>query len=229
MPVPANTRRINIEAGLLGGEQMVHTFHCRATDPSGFVGGNPTLQQQADFVRTAWNTSFMTWAPNAWGPKVSTTTVYTRVVVYQLTAAGGVEDSAEALFSPGLAGTGVGLMPSSSAIVASMKTGKPGRSFRGRSYLGGLAPNTLETTTGRVSTATTALLAASMANFLTTLNGEGADAGGEPAIEMGVLSRTRTLLTPIIAVIVDNVFDQQSRRNDSLIPAKSQALVTNLG
>ena len=225
MPVPEKVRRINIEAAVTGGETLVHTLHCWVRDP---ILAGVTIQDQANFIRDAWGPQFLTRTGGGFGQYIATKVQYQKVTVYALQSNGQSSESAEALFSPAIGGTSVNHLQLSAALVCSMRTARVGRSYRGRLYLGGLSNLAIDSTTGRVTAGVRNTAATAMAGFLSHLNGQGTPPTGVPHVKMGVLSVKRGEITPITQVVVDDLFDVQTRRQDSLVGAKMAAAVTNL-
>lgn len=107
--------------------------------------------------------------------------------------------------------------PWQTAICATLQTGRPGRSYRGRQYFPGVTAQVNEND-GHMQNSipdNVSALCASMGldvrlavNQITTNND----------VFWGVLSRTRQVITPISSVRVDNLPDTQRRRRNSLLP-----------
>lgn len=137
-------------------------------------------------------------------------TVYDRAQMYFVNSAGVALFQWEYAPSPPVAGGGTPLHPPQVAVVASLRTGLPGRNRRGRMYLpclgvaiggGGLIP-----------TATAGGIAEAAAELLTGIN---TVVAGEFGAESRVVVASNTgigLLTPVTSVQVGNVFDTQRRR-----------------
>jgi hypothetical protein len=217
---------VSIYATITGGEEMVHTLHCQENTGDG-VAVMPTLQQQADFVRTQWTDKMMQLNTPGWAGYCSTTTSYWRVAVYKVAPSGVVEDLAEALFTPPKVGTSNGLLPPNIALVASLRTGRPGASYRGRLYLGGMSSVVLNAGDGRVLAAARLAAATRLADFLTTINGQDTPLNGVPKLKYGVYSRKLGTIRPITQVSVDNVFDVQRRRIEGLVGVRDTMPVEN--
>lgn len=96
------------------------------------------------------------------------------------------------------------------AAVISWRTANTGRSFRGRTFIGGLANANLVTAQTLDSTMVTALGAAA-ASLIDTLEAIGATLVVVSRFTAGVL-RVTALATEIISIIVDNKVDSQRRR-----------------
>jgi len=96
------------------------------------------------------------------------------------------------------------------AMVASLRTAKTGRSFRGRFYLGGLS-NGYFTSAQNIDPDTTALFATRFSDFIDALQALGLTLVVVSNYANKVL-RLVALATEIIAVIVDTKVDSQRRR-----------------
>lgn len=116
--------------------------------------------------------------------------------------------------------------PNQTALVASLRSARAGRSNRGRMYLPFLAPTFVEGT-GRIVAGYAVQAATGMAAFLSTANGEQGGttpAGPFPAsIQSQTEAGTPALVT---AVLVGNVADTQRRRRDKLIETYTSEPVT---
>lgn len=96
------------------------------------------------------------------------------------------------------------------ALVISWRTASIGRSFRGRTYIGGLDAAATETAQA-VSAAFADSIAAAAANLIDGLNDIGAALCVLSRFASGV-ARVAGLLTEIISVVVDTKIDSQRRR-----------------
>ena len=96
------------------------------------------------------------------------------------------------------------------AVVLSLRTARTGRSFRGRTYIGGL-PVSAFTTAQTVSTGFAGLLAVAMVDFITALNGIGKTLVVVSNYANKVV-RVIALATEIVSIIADNKVDSQRRR-----------------
>lgn len=124
-----------------------------------------------------------------------------------------VEDGAQvdAVFFPAKTGAGTGSpMAANAAMVASWRTAVTGRSFRGRTYIGGLANGVLQDAQN-----VTATFAGDAAELLITL----LDVLETAGFKLGVLSRVANkvqravaIITEVIGLIVDTKVDSQRRR-----------------
>lgn len=112
-----------------------------------------------------------------------------------------------------VAGSGSMVLPYQSALVATMGTGRPGRSFRGRQYW---PFPTAVMTNGKISTSSITLVARAQAirDYLVEC---GDLALTLPGLVPVVVSKTAAAVTPVTSVRVGDVMDTQRRRRDSLI------------
>lgn len=106
-------------------------------------------------------------------------------------------------------------------VVMSLRTGRPGRSYRGRLYWPALSM-TVDATTLRIPAATRNTLATQGAQWLANV---AAAAPGDTPVEPVVVSQTLGINTIIERVEVGDVVDIQRRRRDSLVEVYSSAIV----
>ena len=106
-------------------------------------------------------------------------------------------------------GSGDGL-PIGSAIVASLRTAKRGRSYRGRSYWSGLLLSAQDSPTDITSTVATAIGVA-MTALQTTLDTDGFDIVVASKQHNGVVTNPAEA-NEVTAIVVDTHFDSQRRR-----------------
>jgi hypothetical protein len=120
-----------------------------------------------------------------------------------------------------VAGSGTTVLPLQSALVYTLVTARPGRSYRGRMYWPVLtqaipADGKLPTTS-----ITLAARALSFVQMLETLSQEAPLATMAPV----VVSKAQNVVTEVTAVRVGNVVDTQRRRRDNLVETfASQAI-----
>jgi hypothetical protein len=223
MAIPPNFVKVQITAGLQDGEIMVHGLFIKEVAP--FDSGN--LQLLADGVRDRW-VDFLSLPNTGFGAvaaRLSSSTVYQKVTAYKIGPLGTAEDIAEAAFLPGTAvGSQSGANPTELAMCVTMLTGAPGRSNRGRLYLGGFGPNTI-TSTGRVNVTAAQEIANSMARFLRAVRDIATMTGQQDTWEPQVVSRTRTTARKITSVSIGDVWDVQRRRRNKLVETRFAANV----
>lgn len=207
MPYPTDVYRCNINA-VVGGEIMVHTVWVK--DRAAAVG--TTIENVARSVRDAWKV----WWDGA-TPAIPTGLVgylanvsYLNVTAYEVGADGRAIAQAEAPFTNMSVGPASARLPSHLSVVVSLQTGQPGRSNRGRLYLGALRSSMLDTA-GTLSPATQENLALGAAEFYKRIrNNPFAPDNYDAAVVSPKLGTSR----PITSVRVGNVFDvMNSRRN----------------
>lgn len=121
-----------------------------------------------------------------------------------------------------------GALPSEVSICCTLEGDRPGRSYRGRMYLPGIAPTVL-TADGIISTAATEALATQCAAYFTALAGITYGTGGTFGLDSGVLSRKLGVFTPMASVRVGNIMDVQVRRRNGSTEEYSSATVTGEG
>lgn len=208
MPViPGNIYRL-VFSGTLGPD--VDEWQVRLHGQVHVVGIEPNWQQ--DYVNAA---------ADAWGSRImestapvftATDTVLTGVSLYKLDTSGHTEFIWPA--DPdhvNVAGTGGDSLPSEVAVCVSLETGILGRSYRGRSYLPGLAKAACGAD-GTINTTYYEHIADRYADLVTALDSH-LD-GGDSFINIGILSETKGIFTEVIGVKAGNVFDVQRRRRN---------------
>ena len=109
------------------------------------------------------------------------------------------------------------------AIVATLLTGRAGRSYRGRVYIPGTGATDAS---GNFTSALATGLATSVANFLSKAATRSLNGG---VFIPSVTSATRLENTPITRVRVDNVNDTQRRRRDKVIATASSTVSIVVG
>ena len=109
-------------------------------------------------------------------------------------------------------GSGASNMPYQCAVVLSLLTGRPGRSYRGRMYWPA-AGYALATSNAQLDSTTTAGIASDASNLITDV---GAAAGTDFAMLPSVYSARLGTTTYVTSVRVGSVIDTQRRRRNSL-------------
>lgn len=120
-------------------------------------------------------------------------------------------------------GTSPGILPHSTAVVASLLTAVPGARTRGRLYLP-LCGLPLDSALLTISGTQRGVIATAVAGALNDLRTAGYDVGAD-GLDPVVVSTTATLATPITTVRVGSVPDVQRRRRNGLVEIYSSAAV----
>ncbi len=221
MPYPAGLVRANINANLGSGEIMVNTVWIRGDQAAGF--DMLPLQGIADRVRDAWR-GFIELGQGgalAQGAAFSTNTQWTKVSAYRVNALGKATEQAEALFPATTKGSQNTALPPQTALVVTTLTARPGRSGRGRFYLGGLSTAGL-TAGGRHSVNSANAIALAMAQFYVAIRDQ-PNVGD--AYRPVVVSPTPGDSFKIKSVAVGDVYDTMRSRRNKLVEAKSPSVV----
>jgi hypothetical protein len=210
MPYAARLHRFNILATLIGGESLVHTVWLQQdqidTNPAG------ALQDMTNKVRDEWAN---TLNGPAGGPinlkqNLASTTLFTTVKGYSVNSLGQATLQAEAPFAPNLVGIGGNGLPPQDSVCVTLLTAVPGRSGRGRLYLGQMAVNTL-TTQGRLVDTARDNIAAAMAGFYTRVRSiPGYPDQWRPVVASPKLGTANKIIKVTVGDVVDTM---RSRRN----------------
>lgn len=221
MPYPSGVARFNITGSLAGGEQIVHSLWMKP-DGTAALGGD-YLQAMTDKVRDEWAKTMV--GPGGTIPPLagflSSGTRYTAVSGYLVDALGKATAQSEATFATPPAGSVSSTAPPSIAICVTLHTNKPGRTGRGRLYLGGLS-NSLVGAEGRFSNVPQGELVATMTDFYKRLRDS--PFSGDPYRPV-VVSRTRGEAHKIVKVSIGDVFDTMRSRRTSLKEARQSGVV----
>lgn len=198
MPLPSGTVRIVLSGTLAGGEIFSCGFQLR--------GDGGWSQNQLDaavgVAGSSLASNFLTTATLANFP---TTTSFRRVQGYLYAGGTSAVRQSEATFAV-KTGTASGVLPNQLALVVTLNTGRPGRSFRGRMYLPGPAAIPLSSTDGQ-------MIGTNLDGLCTTLQGcfQGIrdGAGGAPVV---VASSKQGAMTTVTAIKIDSKVDTQRSR-----------------
>jgi hypothetical protein len=152
---------------------------------------------------------FVTWVDANWMALLHGSYTLPQIVATDISVEDGTQ--AEANFFPAKVGAGAGSpMAANAAMVASWRTALTGRSFRGRTYIGGLANGVLQDAQN-----VTATFAGDAAELLITL----LDVLETAGFKLGILSRVANgvaravaIITEVIGLVVDTKVDSQRRR-----------------
>jgi len=224
MGLPDNVVRANIRAVVGGTEEIVHTLHFQRVNTT--VPNPPSLQEIAEKIVTEW-TSVIQDAQGTGSTiavRLRNDMQYVSVNTYSLGPSGLATGQAEALFGPGVGGSSAAdPLPPDVAVVASLRTGLPGRSKRGRLYLGGFVSPALAPG-GRLELNLRNTIGQALATFGNDM--KMAPTAGNDRLNWTVLSRTTTSTQKITLVRVGDIFDTQRRRDNKLSEAYSQNTIT---
>lgn len=198
MPIPQGTVKMVVSGTLPGGEIFSHGYQLN--------GNSGWSQTQLDAVLGVavggLTNNFLTTSVKAF---FSTQTVWTKVRAYLIGAGGATILQSESA-TLNLAGTAAASpTPNQCALVATLLTGFPGRSKRGRSYLPGPSAGILAA--GQISQANAQTIAAAFAAWMTFHR----DHPTNPAAPV-VASATLSATLPMVQVRVDTRLDVQRRR-----------------
>lgn len=122
-----------------------------------------------------------------------------------------------------IVGAGGPNKPYQTALCASLRTGKPGRSYRGRLYFPALAI-AVSSTDARISPVLSTTLSDQIAGWLTAVGIEGSFLGRTRA-EPCIVSQVKQERTTVQTVAIGNVLDTQRRRRDSLVELYTTAAI----
>lgn len=114
-------------------------------------------------------------------------------------------------------GAGSVTKPLQTALVASLRTGKPGRSYRGRIYFPALGAD-IDGSTGRLSTAVIEGLSEDIGQWLHDVGQAGSFVLRTLAAPC-VVSKRQNVINRVLTVAVGDVLDSQRRRRDGLVEA----------
>ncbi len=224
MPVPNNVVRVNIRATVGPSEEIVHTLHFVRVNTT--ATEDPTLQQIANEVRNRWQDILTVFAVDGstLASLLRTDLLYKTVDAYALSPAGLATSQAQALFAGTAKGSSSQVpLPPEVALVVSLKTEMPGRSGRGRLYMGGFDKDALFTG-GLVKPVVQDTVVQALATFGNTMKmptGAGTD-----RLNWVVLSRTKTMVNRIVETRVGDLWDVQRRRQNALFETFDTAPIT---
>lgn len=199
--IPAHAIKLVFAGTLQGGEVFAHSLWVD-------FGSQPSQSDLNTFVTNCYLTFNAQVGITGVKSSLPNTTAYATVTGY---AYDGAHSNAVLVSPPtaitctGTAGTG---LPNQCALVMSLLTGIPGRSFRGRTYLPACQSSSLAAT-GQVGSSTVDTFANAWAGFI---NGMEAGGGGSPAVKFVVASAAKGVLTEVVNVQIDSRLDVQRRR-----------------
>jgi exosome complex RNA-binding protein Csl4 len=215
MPAPSGLRKAVINASLNEGEIMAHNIYYR--DVSALASYD--LQDHANQIKTAWMTALTV---NNGGTSLQagmhTTTRYTDVKLYEIDeVTGRTSDLAQSAFPVEAVGQATAALPNQIAVAVTLETGQPGRTKRGRFYLGGITSANVVAATGRLQPGNTLAYSRIIAQFLEQSRDQ---ANTTDAFRAVVYSRVNQSTLPITRVSIGDVFDTQRRRRNGLVEAR---------
>ena len=201
MPPPANSSRVVLSGKLAGGEIWSTGFWITGADITSQGDATAQAQLLLEALGDADASGAMTITLNDW---MANSCTWDRVTVYAY--AGGSSQSeyiGEAVNTPTKQG-GLGQrVPNQVAMVLSLRTGRPGRRYRGRMYLpaGGITLNS----DGEIGSNSMQPVLDGWTVFFSRWN------QGQ-AGQIVVMSTTGSVVTPVTSLILDSRPDIQRRR-----------------
>lgn len=219
--------------GTHGGEELVHTgwlepySGASPLTEADFAGPNLLSVLTQNDLNTIANSVGSAWAAfiSSRSGSFDSSLKYDKVDVYRVDATGKATDQAEFMWPTASQPTGgsASVAPYALALCCTLRTGHPGRRRRGRLYLGGLAQLVVGSN-GRTSSNVTTNFSTDLATFYRTLNGT-TGLSSSARVVAAVNSAVGGFALPIQTVAVDDLFDWQSRRQDSLTSAWASSAV----
>lgn len=212
-------QRIHIDGTLgSGAEEFSTSFAVQS------LGGDPVTDPA---VLAAWADACLAlWAPGTGWPgdlraMLGSTSAITTIRVYNYPAPGSAADALGQSSTAAVAGSGTVILPFQSSLVYTLRTARPGRSYRGRMYWPFVTASMLAT--GLVNTASTSL--ASRASSFAQMLAAHCTAGPLASLDPMVASAATGDVTPVTSVRVGNVMDTQRRRRDNLVESFGSAAI----
>jgi len=150
-----------------------------------------------------------TWWHDELKPSQHNTYVVQNITVTDVSVENGHQHINSSIFEPE-GGAGGTAAAANAAAVVSLRTANTGRSFRGRTYIGGLPQAALEDAQHLTTTAASAYNLA-LTNLVDALEAVGATLVVVSRVAAGVV-RIIAVATEIISLITDNKVDSQRRR-----------------
>jgi hypothetical protein len=212
MPIPSNIVRLNVNASIAGGEQMVHTFHAIQQGALASATEVPDIQLMANNMAARWLEMMSTVFANAsFAQLLGPQTTYQSVNTYALDTNGRATRQATApIPQPDNRGFGDGCLPNEVALALTLNTARAGRTGRGRVFLGGLSRPSINIE-GRYTPGATSVIAQAFSGMFSALSRE-----GDSEVYCGVLSRQSSTFNKIVSVGAGDVPDVQRRRRNGL-------------
>lgn len=217
--MPTSANKVIVGGPLPGGERW--SVGCHFADGNGAATVN-LFEELDDWARAIALLNSGNVLPLNVRALLSSSVAIEYVRTERIGADGRLALAAEYVLPNLVPGTGTLRNPLQVSLVASLSTGRPGRSFRGRMYWPMLATS-LEASSGRVPTAVCGLVATDTANWLRAVADTIVDPN--PPLDPVVTSQTQGVNTRVETVGVGDVPDTQRRRRDSLSEGRSVAVV----
>lgn len=206
MGIPASAAHVIVRGHLGGGEQFAYGFWFQT------IGG--MTQAILDNLRVTFSQAYTSALQPTQLACLAPDCGLDSITAYGYTGgATAAFTSAETRNQVGTTASKV--LPLQTSCVASLRTGRPGRSFRGRAYLPVLTKTLAQY---QFQNADVDVIANGVANMLSTVNDATGTGGFNRAIPV-VMSSKQGLLTPITSVTVDSKPDVQRRRARSEVVA----------
>jgi len=167
------------------------------------VGAAPTIS----IINTVLGI-FDTWITGSFAPLVSSTITFDEIVATDISVANGLQGS----IVPATATGGAGGTPAAAnaALVVSQRSNLSGRSFRGRTYIGGLT-QTVQVTSHEVTTTYAAAVISGWQDLITALQAAGYILSILSKFS-NLVARAAGVMTEIVGLIVNTTIDLQRRR-----------------
>ena len=203
----ADLIRVNVSGQMPGGE----TWSVNPVYSIGGDFGTPVSPSQALTIATAIAAISV---PTTVMQLMAPGTTMSNYRVEARTKAGVLEALAESVETTPINGSGLVRHPYQSSIVASLRTGHPGATGRGRLYFPATGI-TLDTTTYRIGTSDQTNVLTGVKTFLSNI--QAAIDVTLDGVSLAVWSRKNSDLYPVSSIQMGNVLDTQRRRRDSLV------------
>ncbi len=203
MGIPAHAVRVIIQGGIRGGE--IWSFG------QWFDAGRALTHSELGDLCTTANTAFNSQLKPALQARMTASDngVSTSAYYYDGSSSRAVDQYTIPNSWVGTAGSSN--VPNDMAAVATVLTGRPGRSYRGRAYLPWTGPGLVN---GQFTSADCTALATAYAGWLTTVkNATTPFVGAVPV----VCSQTKSVLTPVAQIRIDSKPDVQRRRIEKVV------------
>lgn len=206
--IPANVYKIVMQGSLSSGFDIWNNvFHFQGSEAIDHLG----LADLADKARDAWEATLLGAGTNG---HFGNSTTMDKATAVRLDVTNHTVDEAISV-PPGASphGSGGVPMPSEVAVCVSWVTALVGRSYRGRTFLGGVAAND-GGDDGKLSAGAPLIFANATLAFVKLVQSSWNADFPVPTMIPVVLSVTRGVTTPIVSSRCGNVFDVQRRRRN---------------